>query len=61
MAVHLPLHIENLMLISSLILLFANILLFAGYQYSQRVSQQYLALQMEKQKDEAKETYFRVL
>ena len=61
MAVHLPVHIENLMLISSLVLLFANILLFAWYQYSQRVSQQYLALQMVKQKDEAEETYFRVL
>lgn len=61
MAVRLPVHIENLMLISSLVLLFANILLFAWYQYSQRVSQQYLALQMVKQKDEAEETYFRVL
>ncbi len=59
--VSLPVHIENLMLISSLILLFANILLFAGYQYSQKVNQQNLSLRMVKQKDEAEETYFRAL
>lgn len=57
----LPVHIENMMLISSVILLFANILLFAGYQYSQKVNQQNLSLRMMKQKDEAEETYFRAL
>lgn len=61
LAVTLPAHIVNMMLISSLILLFANILLFVGYQYSQKVSQQYLSLQMVKQKDEAEGVYFRML
>lgn len=59
--VSLPVHIENLMLISAVTLLFSNILLFVGYQYIQKVNQQNLLLQMVKQKDEAEETYFRAL
>lgn len=61
LAVSLPVHIENMMLISSIILLFANMLLFVGYQYSQKVNRQYLSLQMVKQKDEAEGVYFRML
>lgn len=59
--VTLPAHIENMMLISAVMLLFSNILLFAGYQYIQKVNQQNLSLQMVKQKDEAEEIYFRAL
>lgn len=60
-AVPLPIHLENLMLISAVMLLFSNILLFVGYQYIQKVNQQNLLLQMVKQKDGAEETYFRAL
>ena len=43
-SVSLPVHIENLMLIITVMLLFSNILLFVGYQYIQKVNQQNLLL-----------------
>ena len=59
--VRLPVHMENLMLICAVILLFSNILLYVGYQYSQRIHQQYLSLQMAKQREASETVYFKAL
>ncbi len=59
--VRLPVHMENLMLICAVILLFFNILLYVGYQYSQRIHQQYLSLQMAKQREASETVYFKAL
>ncbi len=59
--VELPPNIVNLMLIGSLILLFSNFLVFAGYQFNQHLHRRYVALQLAHQREEDKELYFRTL
>ena len=59
--VNLPIHIENLMLICAVALLFSNILIYVGYQYSQKIYQQYLSLQMAKQKEASEAVYFKAV
>lgn len=61
LALPLPKGIETMMVIGSIILILSNLLIFIGYQYDQRLNQDYLALRLTQQKDEAEENYFKAL
>lgn len=59
--VELPLGLEVSMLAGAFLLLFSNLLVFAGYQYSQRMDRQYLSLQLMQQKELAAGAYYSAL
>lgn len=59
--VALPAGIENAMLACSFLILFSNILVFAGHQYNQKLSRQYFDLELVLQKEQAEANYFQAL
>lgn len=59
--VELPPRLEVSMLVGAYLLLFSNLLVFAGYQYTQQMSQQYLSLQLMRQKEQAEGVYYAAL
>lgn len=58
---NLPPFMETLMMIGALILLLSALAIFAGYQYSQKLNQENLDLQLIKQKDQVEGEYFSAL
>ena len=57
----LPPELEVSVLIGAFLLLFSNLLVFAGHHYSQRLNQQNLSLQLMLQREQAGEAYFSAL
>ena len=59
--VNLPIFIETSMIVAAFILLIADLLVYAAYQQSQVLSQQYLSMKLLEQREKSEEHYFKTL